>query len=65
VGQDGGSYGVDLPDEASDLFLAATLDGENHIEITEEISVGAQAPFASIETRDRRNSLPSLPATSA
>src|SRR5882757_7070397 len=43
VGQDGGSCAFDLPDEASDLFLAATLDGPNHPEIAEEISVGAQA----------------------
>jgi hypothetical protein len=43
VGQDGGSCAFDLPDEASDLFLAATLDEANHIEIAEEISVSAQA----------------------
>jgi hypothetical protein len=42
VGQDGGSYGVDLPDGASDLFFARRLDGPNHIEIAEEISVSAQ-----------------------
>jgi hypothetical protein len=42
MGQDGGSYGVDLPDGASDLFFARRLDGPNHIEIAEEISAGAQ-----------------------
>ena len=42
MGQDGGSYGVDLPDGASDLFLTPRLDGPNRIEFTREIRAHAQ-----------------------
>ena len=44
VGQVGGSYGFDLPDEASEMFFAAGLDGWNRDEIAGEISLRARPP---------------------
>jgi hypothetical protein len=41
VGQDGGSYGFDLPDGASYLFLPSRLDEPNHVESAHEIRAGA------------------------
>jgi hypothetical protein len=39
VGQDGGSYGFDLPDGASEMFFVGRLDGWNRNEIAGEISL--------------------------
>jgi hypothetical protein len=39
VGQDGDSCAFDLPDEASEMFFAAGLDGWNRDEIAGEISL--------------------------
>jgi len=43
VGQDGGDCAVDLPDRASQIFRARSLDGMNRFDRIEEISHGAQA----------------------
>jgi hypothetical protein len=43
VGQDVRSYGVDLPDGASEMFFADRLDGWNRNEIAGEISLSAQS----------------------
>jgi hypothetical protein len=54
VGQDGGSYGVDLPDGASDLFLREGLDGPNQIEFVREIRSNAHGVLAVRPRGERR-----------
>ena len=64
VEQDGGNYGVDLPEMASDLFLAAGLDGPNQFEIAEEISLLAQRLFL-VTSSERHGSFPIIASAAA
>jgi hypothetical protein len=43
MGQDGGSYGFDLPDGASEIFFRSRLDGWNRLELAQELRADAHA----------------------